>query len=284
MPRARRPVNARVSTVAVRAQVAPVDLAGARFGAAKERRPSWAAAAPAASTPATSLPLMSPPVATRARWAAQRDLGEQVEQRGRFVVVVDEGARWPPASRALDDERICAAAGGRRRLVDIGHRHPDSGAGALAALDRGLVRTSERERHDSGRAASQKGHFGVVVVVVELSCAELDAGRRGQRPQRLAVGADRISRRRGPRRAEQVHAIRSLGTHSNLPDPGVELVRREIAGGEESEPAGVAHGGRQCRRRGSTGERGEHDRTIPTVDVQPHDHFITTTGGGVSTA
>ena len=172
--------------------------------------------------------------------------------------------------RALGDQRICAAAGGRGGLVDIGDRHPDSGAGALAVFDRGLGRTPERERHNSRSAAGHQRDLLVVVVVVEASLAELDTSRRGQRPQHVAVGADRCRIAAGRRRAEQVHAVRSVSARCERREPSVELVGNEIAAGEEPEPAGVADGGRQCRRRGSTGKRGEHDRTIPAVDVQPH--------------
>ena len=172
--------------------------------------------------------------------------------------------RWPPASRALHHERVDVRR--RARLLGAGHGHPRLRSRRPHARDHVLVRQPERERDDRDRRALQQRELRLPVVVVEPRRAHRQA--LGLEPRHVA--REHVGRRRRPGH-EQVHAERPRRQLPRARDPLAQRVRAQVARGQEAQPAGVGHRGRQLRRGGPAGERRQDDRDRECVE---HHRFI----------
>jgi hypothetical protein len=190
---------------------------------------------------------------------------EHAEVGGR-VVVVEHGA-VPARLDALDDERVGAGVARDPRLGRARDRHPRLGARRVHALEHGGLRAAERERHDRDALGLGERELVLPAVVVVPRLAERDARQFALVAQPAGVGAHRVVVGRAGGRREDVEPERPCCEPAQRLEVGAHRVGRLVAGGEEAEPARLAHRRRQRRRRRAAGERRLHDR-----ELQPFEH------------
>ena len=136
MPRARRPLKARVSAVAREpASASRCGLAGRGLGAAHERRPDLGGARrPRPARRRSPAPSAIPPAATSgsplARATRRSSGSSAISPR---PSASSKEPRWPPASTPCTISASAPTRGGEQRLVELGDGHPD---GDLALVER----------------------------------------------------------------------------------------------------------------------------------------------------
>src|SRR3954469_23259705 len=186
MPRARRPVNARVSAVGA---LVPSRSRCAGFvpasGASMKAVPACAAAAPAARAAATACASMRPPVAISGSLVTAAARRSSVRSPTGSAGS-SKPPRWPPASAPWTTRAVAPAASaprtprggaprrfGHPRLCGICDGHPDLDARPPEVRYVADLRAAEGERRDSGALIEQQPHLVAPAVVVVPGLARL---------------------------------------------------------------------------------------------------------------
>ena len=207
--------------------------------------PTCAAAAPSART-------ARPPRRRDPARGDQRDIDvDQLQQREQPVAAASRDRRTaavPAGLGALDHERVgtdrrCPRASSG--LVTVTHASPD-------ARDDLRAGQPEGERDDRDRLALEQRELRVPVVVVERGRTD---------PQALGFKALDVVREdlglaAGP--GTNRFTPNGLSVSARVADPLAQSVRAQVAGGEETQPAGARNGGGEPALRG-------HPRGAPDI-------------------
>ncbi len=179
MPRAVRPVNARVSAVgaAPRRIISRWAWLVRASGQSRNAVPSCAAAAPAASNRRDALSGAQPSGGDQRYGVGDLGLnelkeGEKPEVTGMGVV---EAAPMPARLNTLHDEAVHAGFVGELGLLDIRHGDPDRGPGLVQSINLRRGGAAESRGDDRKVSCAQQVHLGLVGVVVPTRLAEGDA-------------------------------------------------------------------------------------------------------------
>ena len=218
IPRAVRPVNARVRAVGPRSRSASL-CAGevAASGVSMNAVPSWAAAAPAASTAATPWPVAMPPVATSGRSLTARTSWRSASRPTSPGARSSKEPRWPPASTpwttSASAPASCAATASAA-VVTVTHSAQPAECSASASARDGQPKVTDTTGMRSSRG---QGQLLVPAVVVVTRLAELDAValRLGGERRRVAARARRVRQRRPRARTDSAPNGRSVSRLSS---------------------------------------------------------------------
>ena len=252
---ARRPENAWVKVGAIErgvCQRALVGVVGRALGTEEERGAELTGHRAADRTRARSAPSIRPPAAITGNDVASTTAGSRFESECRSRAgSSSKPPRCAPASIPCADSASTPRSVAQLRLVDIGDGHDDARARALQRVDDVAGRAAERKAHHGDRVVDEERDLRVPVVVVPSAVAERDPELLRDALELAEVGVEVRLVTRVLAGDEHVDPERRVGELTGARDLGSHLVGLLVPRGQEPEPAGLAHRGRQ--RRGTTG-------------------------------
>lgn len=192
------------------------------------------------------------------------DLRDQREQSDAGAVrlrVVPVGALVAARLDALHDDRGGSGPLHGERFLGRGRGDQGEGAGAGEGVQDVAGGDAEVEGDHRHRVVVEDREFGVVAVVAAaVRVAEFGLVPGGLTRELVGVHLDGGLVRVFGLRHEEVHAEGSSGNPAQLLDLLVHTVGGLVPGGEEAEPAGLGHGGREMRDGYAARHGGLHDR------------------------
>ena len=193
-----------------------------------------------------------------------------------------ERAAVPAGLGPLHHQHVGAGTHGDPGLVERGDRDCCEHT-ARAQPGEGLRRrAAERERRHLGCGVGDHVDLGVPGVVVGVGLAGRGAEALGQRRELFSIAVESGGSGQRRLRHKEIHTNRPGGRGANSGDTVGELLRGQVAGRQEAQPAGVGHRRRQGRGAGSARHRrpDDGDRQIGQAEHQPASSGIDRSGWG----
>ena len=264
MPRASRPLKARVSTV--RPVVAVAARCTSEVPASGQRKyavPSCAASAPATRTAAMAAPVASPPAAINGHSTnGAMSCSAASSVRSDALSSSAKIPRCPPASTpctmSASGDRAVAATASSGDVTVIQISDP-AAARRRTASSPGSPNVNDTTA--TGIVAEQID-LGVEVVVVEPWHTCRDVDESSLRGDLARVGVDEVPVGRRRAADEHVDTERTRERPADGADLLGQSLRRQVAGTQEPEPTRTTDCSHQRRRRGTACHRRLHDRNL----------------------